>query len=627
MYDEVDRYHIETDNQFISLDQNDTEKDYENDEDMNEGKTSVLDLSGGVNGCSDEDEDNDSAFSSNLKYGKDSSVSATKMRSSYNSNDTSDDDDDMLIDYNQKQESTNNWGKNKALYYHGDTFDLEIGQEEEDAFLEEEAAKEIQATRFGDMEEDDFFLFDEENGDKKGSAALSAASDAVELKTVDASKLTKKANRRILNKKYPDILQMVSYFSGVVKDLKDRTQVATNALTDGKGTAESVGATTKGKQYLVLKCILQKSIALNSVVYLLLRYASAGNDNATANIQSHPVMDQLQKFDSLLSKLNENFTANSNGIYLQMDILVKAAELMMNGSVSDSSSSDDDGSQTGTNDEDKVDNCEVVDSSDKGMADNMKEGRNFVQKQIVYKSTLNEARFGLRSNELSISSSFSRRKSSHTQHLEDFGDVDDEYDASDNILASTFNNIEQRSKTASRKRRKAPAAEQLDELDKDDDQVSQGIQMMEEKLGKFNNDEGAGERIIIDDKPMINTGDDNHDEDELLQYYSKVFKRGKEKKSSRRYLYKVAPKFPVVEGEVVGERAINRTILKNRGLVAHKTKINRNPRVKKREQYRKALIRRKGMVRQVRNEDGHIYGGEETGIKTRISRSRKLSSK
>ena len=76
-----------------------------------------------------------------------------------------------------------------------------------------------------------------------------------------------------------------------------------------------------------------------------------------------------------------------------------------------------------------------------------------------------------------------------------------------------------------------------------------------------------------------------------------------------------------------GERAISKTILQNRGLVAHKSKLNRNPRVKKREQYRKALIRRKGAVREVRTDEGHKYGGEDTGIKSGLSRSRKLSGR
>lgn len=64
--------------------------------------------------------------------------------------------------------------------------------------------------------------------------------------------------------------------------------------------------------------------------------------------------------------------------------------------------------------------------------------------------------------------------------------------------------------------------------------------------------------------------------------------------------------------------------MQNRGLVPHKAKINRNPRVKKREQYRKALIRRKGAVREMRTDEAHVYAGESTGIKSGISRSRKL---
>jgi len=58
---------------------------------------------------------------------------------------------------------------------------------------------------------------------------------------------------------------------------------------------------------------------------------------------------------------------------------------------------------------------------------------------------------------------------------------------------------------------------------------------------------------------------------------------------------------------VSGERQISKVILKNRGLVRHKAKINRNPRVKKREQYRKALIRRKGTVQEIRADEVHKY--------------------
>uniref|UniRef100_K3WST8 Sas10 C-terminal domain-containing protein n=1 Tax=Globisporangium ultimum (strain ATCC 200006 / CBS 805.95 / DAOM BR144) TaxID=431595 RepID=K3WST8_GLOUD len=72
------------------------------------------------------------------------------------------------------------------------------------------------------------------------------------------------------------------------------------------------------------------------------------------------------------------------------------------------------------------------------------------------------------------------------------------------------------------------------------------------------------------------------------------------------------------------KRGASYEIIKNRGLKAHKSKLNRNPRVKKRMQFRKAVIRRKGQVRDVRVGEASKYGGETTGIKANLTRSRKI---
>jgi U3 small nucleolar RNA-associated protein 3 len=80
-----------------------------------------------------------------------------------------------------------------------------------------------------------------------------------------------------------------------------------------------------------------------------------------------------------------------------------------------------------------------------------------------------------------------------------------------------------------------------------------------------------------------------------------------------------------VENDIVGDRTASKQILKNRGLVAHKAKINRNPRVKHREKFRQANKRRAGTVQAIRSPiEGHNYGGEATGISTNVIRSRKL---
>lgn len=75
-----------------------------------------------------------------------------------------------------------------------------------------------------------------------------------------------------------------------------------------------------------------------------------------------------------------------------------------------------------------------------------------------------------------------------------------------------------------------------------------------------------------------------------------------------------------------GKRAATYEIMKNKGLTPHRKKENRNPRVKKRQAYEKAIVRRKGQVREVTAGAAGSYDGELTGIKANISRSRKIGN-
>ena len=66
-------------------------------------------------------------------------------------------------------------------------------------------------------------------------------------------------------------------------------------------------------------------------------------------------------------------------------------------------------------------------------------------------------------------------------------------------------------------------------------------------------------------------------------------------------------------------------IEKNRGLTPHRRKDMKNPRKKHRIQYERALVRRKGAVREVaEGAAGGAYGGEATGLKSSVVKSRKL---
>uniref|UniRef100_A0A1B6CGF7 Sas10 C-terminal domain-containing protein n=1 Tax=Clastoptera arizonana TaxID=38151 RepID=A0A1B6CGF7_9HEMI len=71
------------------------------------------------------------------------------------------------------------------------------------------------------------------------------------------------------------------------------------------------------------------------------------------------------------------------------------------------------------------------------------------------------------------------------------------------------------------------------------------------------------------------------------------------------------------------KRGITFQIAKNKGLTPHRKKEMRNPRVRNRNKFKKAKIRRKGQVREVHKETSR-YGGEMFGIKATVVKSIKL---
>merc|ERR1712070_598866 len=88
---------------------------------------------------------------------------------------SSDEDDDLAqmradLEAPTTAEELMHWGKKKRDYYHGDTADLEIGQDEEDAILEEEAADEVLNTRYDQMDEEDYMLHSD--NEKKDESAV-----------------------------------------------------------------------------------------------------------------------------------------------------------------------------------------------------------------------------------------------------------------------------------------------------------------------------------------------------------------------------------------------------------------------------------------------------------------------
>jgi U3 small nucleolar RNA-associated protein 3 len=420
---------------------------------------------------------------------------------------------------------------------------------------------------------------------------------------------------------------------------------------------QSIGATPAGLQWLLNKAVVQTTATLNLAVYLMLKREAITHGQDPAMMQTHPIMAHLQKWNTTLGQIQD--VEAQHGLAEQMRHVVRAASFLSGDAISVSSNDDGDESNSGDNnsssedDEDNVhvgkdveetgnvegsllaggsdDSSSSEDDGDDDDEDSPSDEEDDDETERA-RSVLTEARFGLRPNEVANHNESGRKR--RRAVMLDAGDDDDQVvtaaaaanakqkaKKSKSSLAGTLNSIEQR--TANKTKKSMQATEEVD----DDTKIRRGLEMMEEELGPASDDEGnPNTKDNADKKERGRAGkEDEGDDDNNNEFYDKLSKRSQAHRDYKKQLHAVAPKFPRVDGMVAGERAASRHIIKNRGLVAHKKKINRNPRVKKREQFRKALIRRKGAVREVRTNEGHRYGGEETGIKTNLSRSRKLA--
>jgi U3 small nucleolar RNA-associated protein 3 len=248
VYDPVDRFHRrreqkQQEEEFLRLDGND---ESHGSDDEGNNVEAVMDL--GVGGS---DDDDDGSSRSSQGAGSSSTSASGSQTSESDEEEDEGDEDDSLEERGEEVEDVRDWGRRKSAYYHGDTADLEIGQEQDDAFLEEEAAKEIQKARMRELSEEDFVL-EEDNDDDirdaertgKSSSSLfarvpPAASTAVAPKGL-SHKLSRREKGRLLDRQSPEFLPLVRHFADVTRELHGRTDVAARALLEGEAGAAEV---------------------------------------------------------------------------------------------------------------------------------------------------------------------------------------------------------------------------------------------------------------------------------------------------------------------------------------------------------------------------------------------------
>jgi U3 small nucleolar RNA-associated protein 3 len=163
------------------------------------------------------------------------------------------------------------------------------------------------------------------------------------------------------------------------------------------------------------------------------------------------------------------------------------------------------------------------------------------------------------------------------------------------------------------------------------------LQAEAEKRGQHKD---AGPGVALgeggDDSGSESPAPRNEDYEDEEGYYDMIAARSNAKKatkSERATAYAEAAKqnATVIEEEVIGDdgrRMISYQIEKNKGLTPHRKKSVRNPRVKKKEKYKEKQKKLKSMMpvfdSAKKQAGGANYGGELTGIKKGLVRSRKL---
>ena len=117
--------------------------------------------------------------------------------------------------------------------------------------------------------------------------------------------------------------------------------------------------------------------------------------------------------------------------------------------------------------------------------------------------------------------------------------------------------------------------------------------------------------------------------EEAPQEEDDLYAASQERRRKKRQKYEVKPRFGSWRDELDApaaddRRAASRAVVRNKGLAPHRTNKYRNPRVKKKIKYAKAVVRRKGQVREMRNE-AEGYGGEASGVRKGVGKSRQIT--
>ncbi|KOB68437.1 putative something about silencing protein 10 [Operophtera brumata] len=178
------------------------------------------------------------------------------------------------------------WGKQKKSFYATDYVDEDyggFGNEEQQALMEEEEAKNIQKRLLEQLGEEDFTL-------DFFSKQVAEVEDKETVIKSDLSQMSKRQKLQLLEKESPEFTGLIDDFKTKLTVAKDDLHPVLELVKDGKLPTCPASKFVKTNYDLIL------NYCTNISFYLLLK-------SQRINIQNHPVIKRLYQYRQMLNKM------------------------------------------------------------------------------------------------------------------------------------------------------------------------------------------------------------------------------------------------------------------------------------------------------------------------------------
>eukprot|EP00958_Prasinococcus_capsulatus_P028386 scaffold6685_cov202-Prasinococcus_capsulatus_cf.AAC.12 len=638
--------------------------DSEYDDDVHDDEEGILDVEDDDDSDDDDDEDEDEELETLRKQKKyiDQKIAVEK---GFEYDEPEADEDDVL--------DGATWGKRKQDYHGADNQDLELTDDEEAPREEEEEAKRLQKEHRAQMRLEDFGL-DSDDDEAEEEEDEEDPTLAQRTKMTSTPKTSKKAKEALLEKVKKRDIQALTNDEKLAAVMKDAPELVAllnelkNALgeVDGKilPLLEKVRggevSTKEGISYLETKHLLMMTYCTNIVFYLLLKAEGV-------SVKDHPVLDRLVQLrlfmekmrpidkrlsyqvekllsssvepvgdeqnkqslnyrpqpDKLVSKLGEDAGEEADDAVYRPPRL--EAVTMDDETVKDRKLARQEAEQRR-----RASKTQVVQEMVREMNDIPEEVNDRLEPdagwaarerdRLLKRAEIEEENF----NRVQLTKAEKKRLRATERagmQAENWDDFQD--DVKELVAAAETIDRERKGRVASlvaeanKKSKKARLVSGDEELPLREDLGTRRARVAGRRAPdyEFEDDDKIDEGPVSmdDDETFINAVNRKH-EKALLK--------------AQRYGFEGTEKYVVSRVEDAepedGRRDIPRDIMKNRGLTPHHRKDLKNPRKHARVKHNKAVKRRKGQVQDIAGGTAG-YGGEATGIKGNLSRSRRFA--